>query len=313
MNPPLVSIIVPCHNAAPWLAQSLESALAQTHPAIEVLVVDDGSTDDSLTIARRFGPRGVQVVSQANRGASAARNHGLRLARGDFVQFLDADDLLAPDKIATQLGSLAPGDAGTLLSGTWARFHASPAEAVFRPEPLATDLLPVDFLIRKFTLHAMVHPAAWLVSRPLIAAAGGWDERLSLDDDGEYFARVALAARTIRYCATALSYYRSRLPGSLSRSRSDRAWASAFLAAELAVQHLLAREDSPRTRAAAADYLQRLVFEAYPHRRDDRHRVEARMRELGGSRVQFEAGPRFHLVARLLGWRLAKRLRNRFV
>jgi glycosyltransferase involved in cell wall biosynthesis len=80
---PLVSIIIPCRNAAPWLAETLESALGQTWQAKEILLVDNGSTDDSLAIARTFERRGVQVLLQSNRGAAAARNTGLRAARGD--------------------------------------------------------------------------------------------------------------------------------------------------------------------------------------------------------------------------------------
>lgn len=310
---PLASIIVPCYNAAPWLAATLESALAQTWPRTEIIVVDDGSTDGSPAIARRFESRGVHVAAQPNRGASAARNHALRLATGNFIQYLDADDVLAPEKIARQLARLEAGEDDVLLSGAWGRFEDEVANIAFRTERLYGDFSPVDFLITKFQTHAMMHPAAWLVSRRLANAAGQWDERLSLDDDGEYFSRVVLAAREIRFCADALSYYRSALRHSLSRSRSERAWRSQFLSTNLAVDRLLAREDSARTRQAAADVLQRLVLEAYPHCPLQRARTQTRVTELGGSDVRFEAGPRFKWLAHMVGWRLAKRLRNRFV
>jgi glycosyltransferase involved in cell wall biosynthesis len=75
---PLVSILIPCSNAAPWLAATLASALAQTHPRTEIIIVDDGSSDHSLAIARTFEPHGVRVVTQPNAGASAARNHARR-------------------------------------------------------------------------------------------------------------------------------------------------------------------------------------------------------------------------------------------
>ena len=95
----LVSILIPAYNAERWLGATIESALAQTWPAKEIIVVDDGSTDRTLAVARGFGDRGVQVITQANRGAAAARNTALRAARGAWIQFLDADDLLNPRKI----------------------------------------------------------------------------------------------------------------------------------------------------------------------------------------------------------------------
>ncbi len=94
---PLVSILIPCYNAEAWLAQTLESALAQTWSPTEIIVVDDGSKDRSLEIAKAFEPRGVKVISQHNQGASAARNRAFQESQGDFIQYLDADDLLAPD------------------------------------------------------------------------------------------------------------------------------------------------------------------------------------------------------------------------
>lgn len=307
---PLVSILIPCYNAAPWLAATLDSALAQSWTRTEIILVDDGSTDSSLAIAEAYAGRGLRVLSQPNRGASAARNRALREARGDYIQYLDADDLLAPEKIARQLATLNLEDRRVLLSGRWGRFSDHLANATFSAEALEGDFIPTDFLVRKITAHAMMHPAAWLVSRELIEAAGPWDERLSLDDDGEYFSRVVLSAQRILFCADAVSYYRSGLQRSLSRSRSDRAWESQFLSVELRVSQLLAVENSPRTRQACADALQRLVFEIYPRLPSLRQRALVRVAELGGSALHYEAGPRYQLAARLFGWKTAKRLRN---
>ncbi len=98
----LVSILIPCYNAERWIAQSIESALAQTYGSIEVIVVDDGSTDRSLDIIRGFGDR-IRWETGPNRGGNWARNRLLDLARGEWVQFLDADDYLLPDKVEPQM------------------------------------------------------------------------------------------------------------------------------------------------------------------------------------------------------------------
>ncbi len=100
---PLVSVLIPAYNAAPWVAKAIGSALAQDWPRIEIIVVDDGSRDSTLRAARQFESKRVKVVAQENQGAAVARNRALSLAQGDYIQWLDADDLLAPDKITQQL------------------------------------------------------------------------------------------------------------------------------------------------------------------------------------------------------------------
>src|SRR6516225_552816 len=101
MNP-LVSILIPCFNAQHLVAQAIESALAQTWPHKEVIVVDDGSTDASLEVIRKFSGR-IRWESGSNRGSNAARNRLLALARGDWLQYLDADDYILPEKVARQI------------------------------------------------------------------------------------------------------------------------------------------------------------------------------------------------------------------
>src|SRR3954463_5077031 len=103
MDNPLVSIIIPVYNAEKYIAETINSAADQTWSNKEIIIIDDGSTDGSLAIAKRFANDQIKVFSQANKGASAARNRGLLEAKGKYVQFLDGDDLLMPNKIALQL------------------------------------------------------------------------------------------------------------------------------------------------------------------------------------------------------------------
>lgn len=311
MTAPLVSVIIPCYNAGRWIVDTLESALAQTHAPLEIVVVDDGSTDESLTLARRFLPRGIQVVSQPNRGASAARNHGLLFARGDYLQFLDADDLLAPSKIAAQVAALQRAGNASLASGAWGRFTDSPANTSFTPTANWRDLSGVEFLQLHYEQILMMHPAAWLAPRSLLERAGPWDESLSLNDDGEYFARVALAADRLVFCPGARSYYRSALAGSLSRRRDRRALESYFRSVELTTGHLAAADSSPRTRAALAYAWKWLAFEVYPDAPDLSRAALQRSRKLGGSPRPFPAGRAFQCLSRIFGWRLARRLTRR--
>ena len=140
-----MSILIPAYNAEPWIADAIRSALEQTWQKTEIIVVDDGSTDQTLSVARQFASNRVSVVAQANQGAAAARNKAFSLSQGDYIQWLDADDLLAPDKIANQLKSTS--GKRTLLSSAWGHFFYRHSKAQFKPTPLWCDLSPVEWLI----------------------------------------------------------------------------------------------------------------------------------------------------------------------
>src|SRR5215475_8742407 len=124
----LVSILIPAYNARAFLRQTLESALAQSWTRKEIIVVDDASTDSTLSIAKEFASRGVRVASHQSRlGAAAARNKAFSLCQGDYIQWLDADDLLAPDKIEKQMAVLeATSNKRLLVSSAWGSFMYRP-------------------------------------------------------------------------------------------------------------------------------------------------------------------------------------------
>lgn len=313
MPRPLVSILIPCHNAERWLGATLESALAQTWAHKEIILVDDGSTDGSLALAQSFAARGVRVLTQTNAGASAARNRAMREARGDFYQFLDADDLLAPGKIAAQVDLLATRAPGSVATCAWGRFSDDPATARFVDDAVFRDFAPLDFLVLAGETGAMMHPAAWLVPRGIAERAGPWDESLSLNDDGEYFCRVVLASKGIAFCANpeAKSYYRSGLAGSLSQRRSARACRSQFRSIELIAQHLRAAEDSPRTRRACANSYQRFIHDFFPSPPDLMRQAREQVTALGGTSLNAPVmGPRTSALARVIGWKNVWRLKH---
>jgi glycosyltransferase involved in cell wall biosynthesis len=279
----LVSILVPAYNAERWLAATLRSALAQRWPAIEVIVVDDGSKDATLAVARRFERKNVKVVTQANQGACAARNHALSLAQGDFIQWLDADDLLHPDKIATQMRvAHEVADRRVLLSGPFGTFYHRPEKATFVRTSLWADFAPVDYLLTRFTENVFFQTGAWLTSRELTTAAGAWTDTNSPDDDGEYFCRVAAASTRVKFVDGAKLYYRVGNYRGLNKARTARAETALFGSKVKSIRHLMALEDSPRTRAAAVRLLQDWLPDFYPHRADIVTQARQLARELGG-------------------------------
>jgi glycosyltransferase involved in cell wall biosynthesis len=305
---PLVSVLIPAYNSANWIGQTIESALTQTWSNLEIIIVDDGSTDQTFAIAQTFISDRVQVFTQPNQGAAAARNHATRRAQGDYIQFLDADDLLAPDKIEQQIKLLQASAPNCIASGAWARFYHHPREAVFTLDALWQHFLPVDWLIAAWQENLMMHPAAWLVPRSVIEAAGEWDESLSLNDDGEYFCRVILASAGVQFCGQARSFYRSGISGSLSDRKSDAAYQSAYRAIELCTQHLLQVESSPKTQAVCSLLFQRFIYETYPAVVALQHQAECQVQALGGWTLLPSGSPTFEKLNKHFGWRMAKQI-----
>lgn len=311
MGSATVSIIIPVLNAAHWLQDTLDSALAQTWPDTEIIVVDDGSTDNSLEIAHSNESERLTVLSQQNRGAAAARNAGLRVAQGDFIQFLDADDLLDPRKIEVQVGRLLlEGGRDCVASGSWAMFNGSIDDVAVSPEPLWKDMGPAEWLCALFRREGMMPIHAWLFPRKVLDSAGSWDERLTLNDDREYSCRAVLNAVKVIFCPESVSYYRRGVLSSLSSTRSEAAWTSAFLASEQCVQMLLDIDKSEKTRSACAMEYFGLILSMYPAYPDLRKTIEKRIAALQLRRfVPSFADPVSRGMALVLGWKAVLMIR----
>ena len=308
----LVSILIPVYNAAEWLSEAIRGALEQTWPEKELIIVDDGSTDDSLAIARSCEAPNVQVISQQNQGACAARNRALQEAQGDYIQFLDADDLMSPHKIETQVRQLESTPRAVAAS-RWARFYEQIGDGPHGPVPNRIPSPdPLTWLILAQRGKAMMPSHAWLTPRKLIDEAGQWDESILKNQDGEFFARVLLKADEIVFCPNATVYYRSGIATSVSARRSPAVVHSQYTVAEKIMRALRAREDSPRVRRACADAFQQIAYSAYPDATGVVAEAEAQVRQLGGSDVRPPGSPFFQQVGNVLGWKIALWLRSSY-
>ena len=248
------------------------------------------------------------MVSTENRGLSAAVNHAFRLSQGDYIQELDADDLLAPDKIERQLAALRESDSRRiLLSSPWAYFYYRTRGARFIHTSLCQDLSPVEWLLRKMGEHLHMQNATWLVSRELAEAAGPWDTRLHYDQDGEYFCRVLLASEGTRFVPGTGIFYRLNGWNRISYiGNSDKKKDSLLLSMKLHVQYLRSLEESERVRKACLTYLQTWYLDFYPERPDIVAEIHALAAQLQG-RVEV---PRFRWkyawMKPIFGWKAAK-------
>lgn len=306
---PLVSILIPAFNAQEWIGDTLRSVIAQTWPSKEIIVVDDGSVDQTLSITQRFESEGVQIVTQKNGGASAARNKAFSLSKGDYVQWLDADDLLAPDKIARQMQVVSQLQSKrTLISSAWASFMFGNDRAKFVPTALWRDQSPAEWLLTKMGQHLFMPDSTWLVSRELTEEAGPWNTSLHYDDDGEYFSRVLTRCDGVRFVPEAKAYYRATGSSSLSYiGQSDGKMESLFRSIELHISYLCSLEDSQRARSACVSYLQTCLIYFYPERPDLIERSEQLAKQLGGRLDAPRLSWKYSWIKALFGWGLAKR------
>jgi len=306
---PLVSILIPAYNAVDWLSDTLRSAIAQTWDNKEIIVVDDGSKDDTLALAREFESDTVKVFTQNNQGAAAARNTAFSISKGEYIQWLDADDLIAPEKIARQMEALeqAPGKR-ILLSGEWGRFMYRYDRAQFIPNALWCDLDKVDWLIRKMGQNIYMQTATWLVSRELTEAAGPWDTRLLGDDDGEYFCRVLLASEGVRFVPDARVYYRASGASSLSYiGGSERKRDAQWLSMKLHIGYIRSLEDSERVHEVCVKFLQNWMVFFYPERLDLFGQAEEMAKSLGGQLKPPRLSWKYSWIKAIFGWPLARR------
>lgn len=273
--------------------------------------MDDGSTDATLSVARRFESSTVKIVEKEHSGQTATLNRALDESQGDYVQYLDADDVLAPDKLAVQIERLISEPAGTVATCAWARFYDDDLKtADFPQHPDFRDYAePVEWLIQQFNGRGTMPPVTWLLPRAVVELAGPWNQSLSLNNDTEYFTRAVLRSKKIAFCAEARGYYRSG-NASLSGQRSRAALESFYAVCELCTRHVLGYEESARTRQACANLWQHFIHWVYPETPDLIRSAEDRVTSLGGASLRLKGSLAFRLAQGIIGWKATRRLQR---
>ncbi len=309
---PLVSILIPAYKSEKWIGETLECVLEQSWSNLEVIVVDDGSPDNTLSVARQFEAGNVLIHSQKNAGAPAARNRAFSLSQGEYVIWLDADDLLSKDRIKNQFKALEErGTENSLASCNWGHFYYRTTKAKFVHTSLCKDLSPVDWLTHKMGENLHMQTATWLVSRKVTELAGPWDSTLVSDDDGEYFCRVILNCDQIIFDPESYVYYRITDSGSWgSLGNSDRKLEAQWKSMKLHIEYLLSMENSERTRCACVYYLNTWAHNFFPHRIDIMDEIKLRAKELGGDLIEKSTPWKWALLNKLVGKKYAKKTVN---
>jgi glycosyltransferase involved in cell wall biosynthesis len=201
-----ISIIIPVYNREKLLGATLESLLAQTLSAVEIIVVDDGSTDGTVQVATEFGPK-VRVIRQENRGPAAARNNGFRASTGEFIHFFDSDDIAVATKQEVQLKYLQDHSAdiafGPWIKGVFSERRFSPENGVYQQNGL-----PDGDLVKSLLCNWSIVPHACLFRRSIIEKAGGFPEDLHVGEDQLMFLNCLLAGAKVVHTPESLELYR---------------------------------------------------------------------------------------------------------
>jgi glycosyltransferase involved in cell wall biosynthesis len=193
--PPLFSVVIPAYNRGPALAETLRSALDQTFADFEILVVDDGSTDDTAAVAESFAPA-VRVLRKANGGVGSARNLGIAEAKGEYIAFLDADDLWFPWTLATYARAIAEHDRPTRLYAP--NVSSAPGDDLshLRPEPFAARAWP-DYLAEGAPGFD-AYPSSCVARRDALLATGGFFEHRHHMEEADCWLRLAALPGYVR-------------------------------------------------------------------------------------------------------------------
>ena len=307
-----VSIIIPLYNSEAYIAQTIDSCLAQTHDNIEIIVIENGSTDQGYQVVKSIDDKRLSVFQITTPNAAAARNYGFQKATGTYVMFLDADDVLAPNKIELQLAALSAKPEGWIACCAWAKFKTNTKEAVISPQKVWNIQNPIDWCLQSWMGEGMMIPGCWLIPKPIIDKAGLWDERLSLHDDGEFMCRVLLASKGNVFVENTVVYYR-QLATSLSRqNQSYRAAKSALNVCESYRKSLLPLYDGPKVRQALAYNYRRFMYEFHPKHKDLLQQARQSIQTLDVKNLPLIGGENFKKLTKIVGFYNALSLRESF-
>lgn len=266
MENPLVSIIIPTYNSKSFLKETVNYALQQTYKNIEVILVDDGSTDGTEAYFDEFKRQAVQCFKIDNGGASNARNFGLSKSKGEYIQFLDADDLLHQNKIENQIKAMLYQKADISFT-PWINFSNNINEGKkFRFDNInyAKTRTGKELMLSFGMDNWFILPVSWLTHKKLIEKAGDWNIEISNNDDGEYFSRVLYQAEKVICIDEISAYYRVTPADSLSKMNSINKIDDAFESYRL-IAALLEKD----SQTALLSYPKRLCYMQYLSIRND--------------------------------------------
>lgn len=300
---------MPCYNAHQWISEAIESCLAQTYEPIEIIIINDGSTDGSLDIIQSFAnkyPLQIKFKTTENRGASAARNHGYALAKGKYIKFLDADDIILPDTVAGEI-AIANNRTDVIASSPWWTLEWTGNEWKRKyPRPyklydqLASELRYGDFIPGQ----ALLWPSE------VIERLGGWDETRCPNDDGDLRLRALLSGYGIIKSSRGGFEWRRHTLSSLSNLKNDTSLESLIKVLEKVEPMLISTNRLEFYKLDLACAFHRLASYIMPYNETLGERALSQARRLGGRR-SIQGSIQHRILCYTVGLKRKERLARR--
>jgi glycosyltransferase involved in cell wall biosynthesis len=308
------SILIPAYNAAEFIGDTLASCVQQGVGCIEeIIVINDQSEDDTRGVVERFQAKhsDFRIILEDNptKGACAARNHALNLAKGDAVQWLDADDLLGERKLEAQL-KLLNQNPQHLIASKWRRF-AGDLTNLWPEEQGAWSHVPNQSSPREWLLaERMMIPAGWLGSRQLFESIQPWDTSLLINQDGEYFTRAIVASAGVILEPERRVYYRSELKRSVSQFKPHKA-SSLFASVESFEQTVLQLGNDSAIKTLISNHYMGFIYRVYPLVPELRKKARAKIKQYGKPTRQNDVAESnvSRLICFIFGWKFLVQLR----
>lgn len=260
----LVSILIPLYNAEQYIEETITRALQQTYSNIELVIVDDHSTDNSLKIAQKYASKIVHIYSNPKKGGNSARNYAFEKCNGEYIKFMDADDYCTNDMIEKQMERiLKDGDENTLVFSPVKMLYPD-AYLLLPPREIDKDYTPgIELLIDIWRGKGWNCPHCHLMHRSLFVKSGGWDETIIKNQDGEFFARVANKASKALCVPEEYAIWRQTGIG-VSTKKSIEAHTSMVKSYAIISKLILNYDNSVEYRQICAKYIGGFVYANYP-------------------------------------------------
>ncbi|MCL2597702.1 MAG: glycosyltransferase family 2 protein [Paludibacter sp.] len=301
-----VSILISLFNSEKYIAQTIESAFNQTWENKEIIVVDDGSTDNSLEIVRTYESDILKLYTQKNQGVCAARNYALKKATGEYIQYIDHDDVIDLDKIEKQMNYIISHNLSEtdVVYSSYVNFHDDVKNILpqnFSHKDKSYDK-PLELFNDMLIARSIILPASYLMHRNVIESVGGWNEFLRNNEDGEFYARIMTKATNVHFVPDVKVYWRTTL-GSLSKHVSTDYLNFKYIAWTAIVSILLKNNDSARTIYACAQLLKDFIIEFRPNNEKYLKPLEKFMKQ---NKINFDTADKnlaHKFLINTIGWR----------
>lgn len=306
---PLVSVCIPAYNCELYIEETLHCLCAQNYSNIEIIIVDDGSTDGTAESIRKQTDTRIKLVSKPNKGAASARNAAYNLSKGVYIIFFDADDFVHPDFISAQVSKIRENPDVVVLS-RWGRFYSADRLDFAEVSVPGNDMFFEDWInVYWREYNPMTNPGRAIISRKLIEASGLWDESLNLNDDMEFFTRMFLNAQKIIFNYNSVLYYRSGVAG-LSSKKGKKEYQSLYNSIALSIEYALLRyPDSPDVKQSCANLWQGFIYDVYPGEQRLIKMASNRIKKLAKPNLRFPSGGITKFLASIIGWKLTKKIK----